>query len=624
MSSIKEKFNQISPSEFFYSNRDLAGFSNPTRSLYTAVREFVENALDACDQKGILPDVHLIIKAVDPDKPDPKPYILTVKDNGPGIDAEHIPLAFGTVLYGSKFGLKQARGMFGLGATMAILYGQITTNKPVTVKSSADGKIQNQFEILLDIQKNKPVIVKHTTKEITKKGLSVSICLEGDYSKAGNKIRDYVYETSLITPYASITFDDPKGQKFSHPRFVKDIPPPPTIIRPHPHGIDVERIRRMIVESQFEIPTIDDAMIEKVRKDLGLSVKKLSFTSIMEKAKKKWKNLPRQVRVVIALMSFLKMDFEKLNKIKIEDIDMPNKKLFYWDFGDSQSKSVDMDPESQYYKQLTNTVQGEPLTTFLTKRFQRVGPTTAVKFAAFAKLKPEKRMGTLTNQELVNLSDALQKFEDFMAPDSSCLAPLGAEPLEKGIKKFFNPDFVAVVQRPASAYSGFPFIIEMGIAYGGDIKTGGPHVYRYANRIPLLYDEGSDVVIKVVNDTDWGRYKVKGEPPFIIVSHICSTRIPYKTAGKENVADRQEIERELRLALQFLSRKLSSFMSKRGQAEMAKKRANLYAKYIPMIAEFCTELSGKKKEPNYKKMLETEIETENKKAVKEENEIESN
>ena len=624
MSSIKEKFNQISPSEFFYSNRDLAGFSNPTRSLYTAVREFVENALDACDQKGILPDVHLTIKAVDPEKSDPKPYILTVKDNGPGIDAEHIPLAFGTVLYGSKFGLKQARGMFGLGATMAILYGQITTNKPVTVKSSSDAKIQNQFEILLDIQKNKPVIVKHTTKEITKTGLSVSICLEGDYSKAGTKIRDYVYETSLITPYASITFDDPKGQKFSHPRFVKEIPSPPTIIRPHPHGIDVERIRRMIVESQFEIPTIDDAMIEKVRKDLGLSVKKLSFTSIMEKAKKKWKNLPRQVRVVIALMSFLKMDFEKLNKIKIEDIDMPNKKLFYWDFGDSQSKSVDMDPESQYYKQLTNTVQGEPLTTFLTKRFQRVGPTTAVKFAAFAKLKPEKRMGTLTNQELVNLSDALQKFEDFMSPDSSCLAPLGAEPLEKGIKKFFNPDFVAVVQRPASAYSGFPFIIEMGIAYGGDIKTGGPHVYRYANRIPLLYDEGSDVVIKVVNDTDWGRYKVKGEPPFIIVSHICSTRIPYKTAGKENVADRQEIERELRLALQFLSRKLSSFMSKRGQAEMAKKRANLYAKYIPMIAEFCTELSGKKKEPNYKKMLETEIETENKKAVKEENEIESN
>ncbi len=623
MSSIKEKFNQISPSEFFYSNRDLAGFSNPTRSLYTAVRELVENALDACDQKGILPDVHLIIKAVDPEKPDPKPYILTVKDNGPGIDSKYVPLAFGTILYGSKFGLKQARGMFGLGATMAILYGQITTNKPVIVKSSTDGKIQDEFEILLDIQKNKPIIVKHKTKEISKQGLSVSICLEGDYSKAGTKIRDYVYETSLITPYATITFDDPKGEKFHHPRFVKDIPPPPTIIRPHPHGIDVERIRRMIVESLFEIPNIDDAMIEKVRKDLGLSKKNLSFTGIMEKARKKWKTLPRQVRVVISLMSFLKMDFEKLNKIRIEDIDVPNKKLSYWDFGDSQSKSVDMDPESMYYNQLTHTVQGEPLTTFLTKRFQRIGPTTAIKFAEFAKFKPEKRVGTMTNQELVQLSNALQKFEDFMAPDSSCLAPLGAEPLEKGIKKFFNPDFTAVVQRPASAYSGFPFIIEMGIAYGGEIKSGGPHVFRFANRIPLLYDEGSDVVLKVVNDADWGRYKVKGEPPFVIVSHICSTRIPYKTAGKENVADRPEIERELRLALQLLSRKLAAYMSKRGQAEMAKKRSNLYAKYIPMIAEFCTELAGKKKEPNYKKLLEEVNPIESKKTVEEEKPIEN-
>ncbi len=623
MSSIKEQFNQISPSEFFYSNRDLAGFSNPTRSLYTAVRELVENALDACDQKGILPDVHLSIKAVEPEKPDPKPYILTVKDNGPGIDADHIPLAFGTVLYGSKFGLKQARGMFGLGATMAILYGQITTNKPVTVKSSVDGVTQDVFELLLDIQKNKPIIVKHITKKVSKKGLSVSICLEGDYSKAGTKIRDYVYKTSLITPYASITFDDPKEQKFSHPRFVKEIPPPPTIIRPHPHGIDVERIRRMIVESQFKIPTIDDPMIEKVRKDLGLSVKNFSLTAIMDKAKKKWKTLPRQVRVVISLMSFLKMDFEKLNKIRIEDIDVVNKKLYYWDFGDSQSKSIDMDSESKYYKQLANIVQSESLTTFLTKRFQRIGSTTAVKFAEYAGFKPEKRMGILSNQELVNLSDALQKFEDFMAPDSSCLAPLGAEPLEKGIKKFFNPDFSAVVQRPASAYSGFPFIVEMGIAYGGDIKSGGPHVYRYANRIPLLYDEGSDVVLKVVNETDWGRYKIKGEPPFIIVSHICSTRIPYKTAGKENVADRPEIERELRLSLQLLSRKLAAYMSKRGQADMAKKRANLYAKYIPQIAEFCTELAGKKKEPNYQNLLEENV-IESKQIVTEENEIGNN
>ncbi|MFB5610958.1 MAG: DNA topoisomerase VI subunit B [Nitrosopumilaceae archaeon] len=607
MSSNKENYSQISPSEFFYRNRDLAGFSTPTRSLYTAVREFVENALDACDQKGILPDVHLTIKAVDPEQQDPKPYILTVKDNGPGIEAKHVPLAFGTVLYGSKFGLKQARGMFGLGATMAILYGQITTNKPVAVKSSTDGQTQEEYELLLDIQKNKPVILKHKTNEVSKKGLSVSICLEGDYSKAGTKIRDYVYQTSLITPYATITFDDPKGEKFKYSRIIKTMPKPPTVIRPHPYGVDVETIRRMIIDTAFSIPRVDDVMIEKVRKELGLSKQNLSFTQIMSKAKRRWKTLTRQVRVVIALMSFIKMDFDKLSKIRIDDIDVANQKLTYWDFGKSQSVVVEMDPESDYYKQLANTVQGETLVTFLTKRFQRVGRTTAEKFVKFAGFKPEIRLGNMTNQQLAKLSDSLQKFDDFMSPDPSCLAPLGEEPLEKGIQQFFNPDFLAVIQRSASAYSGFPFVVEMGIAYGGGISTKGSKVYRFANRIPLLYDEGSDVVLKVVNEIDWKRYKVNPDSPLVIVSHICSTRIPYKTVGKENVADRQEIERELRLALQFLLRKLQVFMNKRGQAEMAKKRANLYSKYIPLIAQFCTELAGKKKEPDYKKMLKEEI-----------------
>ena len=605
--SSKENFNQISPSEFFYRNRDLAGFSNPTRSLYTAVREFVENGLDACDQKGILPEIHLTIKAVEPEKPDPKPYILTVKDNGPGIESKHIPLAFGTVLYGSKFGLKQARGMFGLGATMAILYGQITTNKPVTVKSSIDGNTREEYELLLDIQKNKPVILKHKTNDTTKKGMTVSICLEGDYSKAGSKIRDYVYQTSLITPYATITFDDPKNEKYRYPRIIKTMPKPPTIIRPHPYGVDVETIRRMTVENYFQIPRVDDMMIEKVRKELGLSKNKLSFAGIMAKADKKWSSLTRQVRVVISVMSFLEMDFDRLSKIRIDDIDIANQRLTYWDFGKSESITIQLDPENTYYKQLTSTVLGDTLVTFLTKRFQRVGRSTAEKFAKFAGFKPEKRLGSMTNQELVKLSDSLQKFTDFMSPDPSCLAPLGEEPLEKGIRKFFEPDFVAVIQRSASAYSGFPFVVEMGIAYGGGIQTRGNKVYRFANRIPLLYDEGSDVVLKVVNDIDWKRYSVNPDPPLVIVSHICSTRIPYKTVGKENVADRQEIERELRLALQFILRKLSTYMKKKGKAESARKRANLYSKYVPLIAQFCTELAGKKKEPDYQKILQGEM-----------------
>ena len=98
-------------------------------------------------------------------------------------------------------------------------------------------------------------------------------------------------------------------------------------------------------------------------------------------------------------MSFLNIDFEGLKKIRIDDIDIANKTITYWDFGESQSHAVELDPDSPYYKQLASTIQGDTLLTFLTKRFQRVGPTTAVKFCEFAKFKPDKRIGSMTNEE---------------------------------------------------------------------------------------------------------------------------------------------------------------------------------------------------------------------------------
>ncbi len=593
-----ERFNQISPSEFFYRNRDLAGFSNPTRSLYTAVREFVENSLDACDQKGILPNVKLVIKAED-DRQDPRTYTLAVHDNGPGIPKKHVPLAFGTVLYGSKFGLKQARGMFGLGATMAILYGQITTNKPVKVSSCTDGQTAHIFEILLDIQKNKPVILKQSQKKTKKRGLSVSISLEGDYSKAGSKIRDYIYQTSLITPYASITFEDPKDGKFVYKRILKTMPEPPTIINPHPHGVDVETIRRMIVQSRRDGMSIDTTLY----RTLNIKDEDSSYNTVSAQAIKRWKRLKPEQRTAACIANVLKCKSKYLQNVIIEDIDLDTNTILYYDGIKSQSKTAPLQNKEPFYNHIKSLLAGEPLLSFLTDRFQRMGPKTAQSFIKFAGFKPEQNIGLLRNADLVKLSDSLQSYEGFLAPNPSCLAPLGESPLEQGMKEFFEPDFQEVIQRGASAYSGFPFIIEMGIAYGGKIQSRGIKTYRFANRIPLLYDEGSDVVLKVVNDIDWSRYKVKHDAPMVIASHICSTRIPYKTVGKENVADRPEIEKELRLAMQFLARRLSSYMSRRGKAEEAKKRANLYAKYMPLISQFCTELAGQSTEPKYIQML---------------------
>jgi DNA topoisomerase-6 subunit B len=184
---------------------------------------------------------------------------------------------------------------------------------------------------------------------------------------------------------------------------------------------------------------------------------------------------------------------------------------------------------------------------------------------------------------------------------------LGEEIMNAGIMKELQPEFVAMSIRPPSAYSGFPFIVEVGIAYGGKQIPPGVRILRFANRIPLLYDEANDVAFKMINDEiDWKRYRVPQEAPIAIITHVCSTKVPYKTVGKEYLADRPELERELKNATRDILRKLSTFLAHKGSMEFQKKRLNIYGKYLPLIAQFSTELAGQKKVPDYKALLKSQ------------------
>ena len=161
-----------------------------------------------------------------------------------------------------------------------------------------------------------------------------------------------------------------------------------------------------------------------------------------------------------------------------------------------------------------------------------------------------------------------------------------------------------MVARPPSSYSGFPFLVEVGIAYGGKVLQPGVKLFRYANRIPLLYDESSDVSFKVLNEgVDWKRYHVPQDAPVAVITHICSTKIPYKTVGKEYIADRPEIERDIKNAAREALRRLGVFLSKKGTMEAVQRKMNIYGKYLPLIANLATELAGEKRPPNYQKLI---------------------
>jgi len=222
-------FNEISPSEFFYRNRDLAGFTNPVRALYSSLKELVENSLDSCESAELLPEIFVNIQ-VDEDGPseDPKFYRLTVQDNGYGVPSGSLADAFGRVFYGSKFRLKQSRGVFGMGATMTLLYAQATTGRPSFVASSTTGRRYHGLSMKIDIERNRPIILRRFEgRAYGWRGTLVSATVLGDYQKAEGKVTSYLEQTAMAAPYASITFRDPYGHQMKLERVIDRMPKPP-------------------------------------------------------------------------------------------------------------------------------------------------------------------------------------------------------------------------------------------------------------------------------------------------------------------------------------------------------------------------------------------------------------
>src|SRR3954469_10552485 len=149
--SMAQKQREISVSEFFTKNRHLLGFDNPAKALLTTVKEAVDNALDACEEAGILPEIAVEITEVSENR-----FRVAIEDNGPGIVKPQIPKIFAKLLYGSKFHrLKQSRGQQGIGISAAGLYGQLTTGKPVTIISkTGKGRPAFKIELRIDTKRN--------------------------------------------------------------------------------------------------------------------------------------------------------------------------------------------------------------------------------------------------------------------------------------------------------------------------------------------------------------------------------------------------------------------------------------------------------------------------------------
>src|SRR6266513_293371 len=249
---------EISVSEFFTKNRHLLGFDNPRKALLTCVKEAVDNALDAAEEAGILPDVLVNVEVAAANGAPPPPsqatrFRVTVIDNGPGIVRQQIPPIFAKLLYGSKFHrLRMSRGQQGIGISAAGMYAQLTTGKPVQIISRTGARAAaHYFEVQIDTKKNEPRIFEN--KKIDwehQRGTQVALEIDGRYQKGRASVDEYLEQVAIANPHVQLVYRTPEGEAREYPRTIQELPPQPKEIKPHPYGIEFGILLRMLHDTR--------------------------------------------------------------------------------------------------------------------------------------------------------------------------------------------------------------------------------------------------------------------------------------------------------------------------------------------------------------------------------------
>jgi DNA topoisomerase-6 subunit B len=268
----------ISVSEFFAKNRHLLGFDNPRKSLLTAIKEAVDNSLDACEEAGILPELIIEVSDLGRDR-----FLISVEDNGPGIVKKQIPNIFGKLLYGSKFHrLKMSRGQQGIGISAAGMYGMLTTGKPVEIISRTHkSKPAHHFRLQIDTKKNKPEIISDQEIEWeVQHGTRVTIELEGKHTRGKQSVDEYLRQTAIANPHVQMVYRDPGGETITYERSSNELPAHTQEIKPHPHGVELGVLQAMLKDTrarnlvgflQHEFSRVSKRIAEEICTIAGLS-----------------------------------------------------------------------------------------------------------------------------------------------------------------------------------------------------------------------------------------------------------------------------------------------------------------------------------------------------------------
>lgn len=658
----------ISIAEFFERNKHMLGFGSPGRALFTAIKEGVDNGLDAAEEAGIVPRIDVTVEEAE------DYYRLVVEDNGPGITKNEIPKVFGQLLYGSRFHRRaQARGQQGIGISAAVLYSQLTTGNSTTITSrTGENQDARKFELNIDTENNDPVVETESVVEWEKShGTRIEFTIEANL-RARSQVHEYIQNTSIANPHATVSINEPKLDERQVYERVDGVslPDPVEEIPPHPHGVELGTLQDMLEQTdgyslsgflQTDFTRVGQKTADRILSrfkqlyygrelclDLeafGVESDELESTivsSVNNKPKELCNRIGEDVTEHVQNHSPTPSHLETY----ISECCREAQQEFDTRVGGSVQQAVftavceTVTRSGSVTEFVTDCVtaatskrksdeQCQSFSETLTHKFLTL-PATSVEDLQVSKkqleIAVEETSQSLPNtwgetarenvvnevwsrlsdgdHEVPNVSSIVSEQEAIEAllegmqnakvsrPPSKCLSPIGEETVEAGLKNNYDADFFAAATRSASAHGGDPFIVEAGLAYGGERPANESiDVDRFANRVPLVYQSGGCAITNVLKQIDWNNYQLSQssgslpEGPVVVTVHVASTNVPFTSESKDAVASIEEIEQEIERAVRKVARKMKKFTKKQQRMENRRKRENITSRIIPEVAE---------------------------------------
>ena len=592
----------ISVSEFFAKNRHLLGFDSPRKALLTSVKEAVDNSLDACEEAGILPEIWVHIEQVGETG---ARYRMGVQDNGPGIIRKQIPLIFGKLLYGSKFHrLRMSRGQQGIGISAAGMYGVLTTGKPVKIISKIDRKQPaHYYELRIDTKTNQPEILngrgegvdipagkggdelmkKHSIAWVAENdraepidhGTRVTIEMEAKFQRGRGSVEEYLEQTAISNPHARIHFIGPDGQERILERVSEELPPEPKEIKPHPYGVELGRLVTMLQEH----PKLTVAQF------LTQSFSRVSHGT----ARKLCDMAKLSARVTTGKLGRGEADalYKAIQETKIPP---------------PATDCVVPIGEQRLLAGLRQVVPGEFFTAATRPpSVYRGNPFVIEAALAFGGGVATQKVTRDALGELAGESDA-RSLRQFL---TTTFAGVGSE----GADKILAEAQLAPRQSPSKLKKQELDSLHKAMQHVSVEEGQSMSVLRYANRVPLQFQHAACAVTQTILSTNWRSYGLSQSRgslpsgPVTVMVHVASVWVPFTSESKEAIAHYPEIQKEIRLALQAVGRKLGMYLRRRLRVAQEGQRRSIFLRYLGEVATAVSQINGTDRAKLYEQLL---------------------